>query len=67
MMRSIDELCRGDILLLPYYGEVKVIRLFFDPAHNRQFITLLLLWNEKQLRLTCTRNMCFEYVRFDLS
>lgn len=65
-MKSIDELCRGDVLLLPYYGEVKVIRLFFDPAHSREFITLILLCDEKELKLTCTRNMCFQYVRFDL-
>ncbi len=65
-MKSIDELCIGDVLLLDYYGEVRVNRLFFDPAHNREFITLLLSCDEKTLRLICTRNMCFEYVRFDL-
>lgn len=66
MMRSIDELSIGDVVLLPLYGEVKVKRYFFDPAHNRQFITLIVQLNDRELKLICTRNMFFDYVRFEI-
>lgn len=63
----IDALSIGDVVLLPVYGESRVMRTpFFDPAHNRQFITLMLMCKEKIITLTCTRNMCFQYVCFDM-
>jgi len=63
----IDALSIGDVVLLPVYGQSRVIRTpFFDPAHNRQFITLVLLCGEKIITLICARNMCFQYVCFDL-
>ena len=62
----ISELDKGDVVLLPLYGECIVLRLFFDPAHNRDFITLLLLYKGGDLRLICARNMRFHYVGLDL-
>lgn len=63
----IDALNRGDVVLLPLIGEVRVIRTpFFDPAHNREFITLVLANDERQYTLICTRNMCFQHVRYVL-
>lgn len=58
----IDGLSIGDVIELPVYGESRVMRLpFFDPAHNREFITLKLLCKEKIITLICARNMCFQY------
>lgn len=63
----ISDLNRGDVVLLPLYGECIVIRsAFFDPALNREFISLLLVHKAGELRLICTRNMCFHYVGLDL-
>lgn len=63
----ISELDRGDVVLLPVYGECIVIRkAFFDPAHNREFNTLLLVHKGGDLRLICARNMRFQYVGLDL-
>ncbi len=63
----IDALSIGDVVLLPVYGESRVIQLpYFDPAHNREFITLKLLCGEKIITLICARNMCFQHVRLDL-
>lgn len=63
----IDALSIGDVVLLPCYGESRVMRTpYFDPAHNRQFITLKLLCGEKIITLICARNMCFEHVRLEV-
>lgn len=59
----IDALSIGDVILLPVYGESRVMRLpFFDPAHNRQLITLIVLCEAGEKRLLCARNMAFQYV-----
>lgn len=61
----IDALSIGDVILLPVYGESRVMRLpFFDPAHNRQLITLIVLCEAGEKRLLCARNMAFQYVGF---
>lgn len=63
----IDALSIGDVIVLPVWGEVRVMKTpFFDPAHDRQFITLIVLYKDEPMRLICTRNMCFQYVCFDL-
>lgn len=63
----IDALSIGDVILLPVYGESRVMRLpFFDPAHNRQLITLIVLCEAGEKRLLCARNMAFQYVGFIL-
>jgi len=63
----IDGLSIGDVIVLPVWGEVRVMKTpFFDPAHDRQFITLIVLCDDKTIRLTCARNMCFQYVGLDL-
>lgn len=63
----IDALSIGDVILLPGSGESRVMRLpFFDPAHNRQLITLIVLCEAGEKRLLCARNMAFQYVGFIL-
>lgn len=63
----IDALSIGDVILLPVYGESRVVRTpFFDPAHKRLLITLIVLTNAGVKKLLCARNMCFQYVCFIL-
>lgn len=63
----IDALSKGDVVLLAVYGESKVMGTpFFDPAHNREYVTLLLMTKRGMKKLICTRNKCFQYVRFVL-
>lgn len=58
----IDALSIGDVVLLPVYGESRVMRTpFFDPAHDRQLITLIVLCEAGEKRLLCARNMAFQY------
>ena len=63
----IDALNRGDVILLAVYGESKVMGTpFFDPAHNREYVTLLVMTHDGLKKLICTRNKCFQYVRYEL-
>lgn len=63
----IDALSIGDVILLPVYGESRVVQIpFFDPAHNRLLVTLIVLTNAGIKKLLCARNMCFQYVCFIL-
>lgn len=63
----IDALSRDDVILLAVYGESKVMRTpFFDPAHNREYVTLLVMTHDGIKKLICTRNKCFQYVRYEL-
>lgn len=64
MTKTLDELCIGDVLLLPIpYGESGVIRLpFFDPG-ERAYCKIIVGTQGKRITLICTRNMYFEYVR----
>lgn len=65
--KYIHELCIGDVIQLPVYGRIKVIKApYFDPAHNREYITLELKNDSGALKLICTRNMSFDYLGFDL-
>jgi hypothetical protein len=63
--KSISELCIGDVVQLPVYGRFKVIKApYFNPAHNRQYVTLELKNEWRSLTLTCDREMRFDYVGF---
>lgn len=58
----IDALSIGDVVLLPIWGRSRVMRTpFFDPAHNREFVTLIVDTNAGTKKLTCARNMAFQY------
>lgn len=63
-MKTLDELCIGDVLLLPIpYGISRVVRLpFFEPGGDRRFVKLILEIEKGMIPLTCTRNMSFEYL-----
>jgi len=62
----IDALSKGDVVLLPVYGESRVMATpFFDPTHKRRYVTLLVMTDRGVKRLICTRNKCFQYVRYE--
>lgn len=63
----IDALNRGDVILLPVYGEsVVMCTPFFNPSHNRMLVTLIVSTSVGEKKLLCARNMCFQYVCFIL-
>ena len=60
--RYVWELNRGDVVLLPLYGKSRVLTTpFFDPAHNRLYVTLIIESGGGVKRLICTRSMIFQY------
>lgn len=63
----IDALNKGDVILLPVYGESRVMRTpFFNPSHERLLVTLIVGTSVGEKKLLCARNMCFQYVCFVL-
>lgn len=60
--RYVHDLNVRDIVLLPLYGKSEVMRICFDPADNRQFITLQLRNGARTFSLKCTRNMQLYYL-----
>lgn len=65
--RYIHELCIGDVIQLPVYGRFIVVKApYFNPAHNRQYVTLELSNEWRTLKLICMRNMRFDYLGFEM-
>lgn len=63
----IELLSKDDVVLLPVWGESRVMtNPSFIPGSNRALIELIVCTDELTLRLACVRNMCFEYVSFDI-
>lgn len=61
----IDALNKGDVILLPMYGESRVMDTpFFNPSHERLLVTLIVSTSVGEKKLLCARNMCFQYVCF---
>ena len=61
----IDALNKGDVIRLPTYGESRVMCTpFFNPAHNRLLVTLIVMTKAGEKKILCARNMCFQYVCF---
>jgi len=61
--RRIELLSKDDVVLLPLWGEVRVItNPSLIPGSNRQLIELVVSTEKQILKLTCARNMYFQYV-----
>lgn len=61
--KYVHDLSVRDIILLPIWGRCEVMHApRFDPADNREFITLRLRNGARTFSLKCTRNMQFYYL-----
>ena len=61
--RRVELLSKDDVVLLPLWGEVRVMtNPSFAPGSNRTLIELIVCKGKRILKLTCARNMYFEYV-----
>lgn len=67
LTKYIHELCIGDVIQLPVYGRMTVVKApYFNPAHNRELITLELKNEWRTLTLLSLRYMRFDYLGFEL-
>lgn len=63
----IDALSIGDVILLPGSGESRVMtRPFFDPPDNRDIVHVIVSTKAGIMKLSCTRNMRFQYMGYIL-
>lgn len=59
----VELLTKDDVIHLPIWGRVRVMQSpSYVPASNRTLIQLNVCTQEKEIKLMCTRAMCFEYV-----
>lgn len=61
--RRVELLSKDDVVLLPLWGESRVMtNPFFLPGSNRTLIVLYVHTDKELKKLICARNMYFEYV-----
>lgn len=61
--RRVELLSKDDVVLLPLWGEVRVMtNPSFVPGSNRTLIVLYVHTDKELKKLICARNMYFEYV-----
>lgn len=61
--RRIELLSKDDVVLLPLWGESRVMtNPSFAPGSNRTLIVLYVHTDKELIKLICAHNMYFEYV-----